>query len=184
MRRRHPQKIWHAKYLELSAIHNPAVWMSSDWNTSAMTYSQWESKIQCSGKLGEVLFFFFFYKAINGNLFFHNFWSKIWFISIWSASVSWNLSLSYLYISIKICSTVSGRSHFTQSPDSCFPILYNEWLSALSPILRWDIMLSSFLFPKIILSFPTVFWILYKCRPLFSPSHLLCRISFNAFFNL
>ncbi len=23
--------IWHAKYLELSAIHNPAVWMSSDW---------------------------------------------------------------------------------------------------------------------------------------------------------
>ncbi len=28
---RHPQNIWHAKYLELSAIHNPAVWMSSGW---------------------------------------------------------------------------------------------------------------------------------------------------------
>ncbi len=25
MRHRHPQDIWHAKYLELSAIHNPAV---------------------------------------------------------------------------------------------------------------------------------------------------------------
>ncbi len=175
MRRRHPQNIWHAKYLELSAIHNPAVWMSSDWNTSAMTYSQWESKIQCSRKLGEVLSFIF-YKAISGVR------SDLFLYEV--PSVSCNLSLSYLYISIKICSTVSGRSHFTQSPDSCFPILYNEWLSALSPILRWDIMLSSFLFPKIILSFPTVFWILYKCRPLFSPSHLLCRISFNAFFNL
>ncbi len=31
MRRRHPQNIWNAKYLELSAIHNPAEWMSSDW---------------------------------------------------------------------------------------------------------------------------------------------------------
>ncbi len=31
MRRRHLGNIWHAKYLELSAIHNPAVWMSSDW---------------------------------------------------------------------------------------------------------------------------------------------------------
>ncbi len=43
-RRQRPQNIWHAKYLELSAILNPAVWMSSDrsWlkNTSAMTYSQ------------------------------------------------------------------------------------------------------------------------------------------------
>ncbi len=52
--RRRPQNIWHAKYLELSAILNPAVWMSSDrfWlkNTSAMTYSQRESKIQGSWK--------------------------------------------------------------------------------------------------------------------------------------
>ncbi len=31
MHRRHPLNIWHAKYLELSAIHSPAVWMSSDW---------------------------------------------------------------------------------------------------------------------------------------------------------
>ncbi len=64
--------IWHAKYLELSAIQNPAVWMSSDrfWlkNTSPMTYSQWESKIQGSGKFGEDFLFVcfcFFYKAIN-----------------------------------------------------------------------------------------------------------------------
>ncbi len=107
---------------------------------------------------------------------FNNFWSEIWFISIWSASVSCNLSLSYPLHFIKTCSTVSGRSHLTQSPDSCFPILYNEWLSAVC-----DIMLSFFLFPKILLSFPTVFWILYKCRPFSSPSHLLCHISFNAF---
>ncbi len=68
-RRRRPPNIWHAKYLELSAILNPAVWMSSDrfWlkNTSAMTYSQWESKIQGRGKFKEdfFFFFFFFYKA-------------------------------------------------------------------------------------------------------------------------
>ncbi len=65
MRRRRPRNIWHAKYLELSAILNPAVWMSSDrfWlkNTSAMTYSQWDSKIQVRG--GLFFFFFFFYKA-------------------------------------------------------------------------------------------------------------------------
>ncbi len=54
MRRWHPWNICHAKYLELSAIHNPTVWMSFDWkNTSVMTYSQWESKIQGSGKFGE-----------------------------------------------------------------------------------------------------------------------------------
>ncbi len=104
---------------------------------------------------------------------FNNFWSEIWFISIWSASVSCNLSLSYPLHFIKIYSTVLGRSHLT---DSCFPILYNEWLSAVC-----DIMLSSFLFPKILLSFPTVFWILYKCRPFSSPSHLLCHIYFNAY---
>ncbi len=63
--RRRPRNIWHAKYLELSAILNPAVWMSSDpfWlkNTSAMTYSQWESKIQGSWKFEEVFFFFFIF---------------------------------------------------------------------------------------------------------------------------
>ncbi len=51
--RRHPLNIWHVKYLELSAINNPAVnefWLR---NTSAVTYSQWESKIQGSGKFGE-----------------------------------------------------------------------------------------------------------------------------------
>ncbi len=54
-RHRHPRNIWHAKYLDLSAIQNPAVW-NDFWlkNTSAMTYSQWESKIQ-SGKFGEEL---------------------------------------------------------------------------------------------------------------------------------
>ncbi len=77
-----------------------------------------------------------------------------------------------------------GKITFYTKSRLKFSMLYNEWLSALSPILRRDIMLSSFLFPKILLSFPTVFWILYKCCPLFSPSHLLCRISFNAFFNL
>ncbi len=64
-RRRRPRNIWHAKYLELSAIHKPAVWMSSDrfWlkNTSAMTYSHWESKIQGSWKFKEVFFFLFFF---------------------------------------------------------------------------------------------------------------------------
>ncbi len=30
---RHLHNIWHAKYLELLAIHNPAVWMSSDWKS-------------------------------------------------------------------------------------------------------------------------------------------------------
>ncbi len=64
-RRWRPQNICHAKYRELSAILNPAVWMSSDrfWlkNTSAMTYSQWESKIQGSWKFEEFFFFFFFF---------------------------------------------------------------------------------------------------------------------------
>ncbi len=35
------------------------------------------------------LVFFFFTKLLMVTFFFHNFWSKIWFISIWSASVSW-----------------------------------------------------------------------------------------------
>ncbi len=64
MCRRCPWNIWHAKYLELSAILNPAVWMSSDrfWlkNTLAMTYSQWESKIHGSWKFEEVFFIYFF----------------------------------------------------------------------------------------------------------------------------
>ncbi len=57
-RRRHPLNIWHAKYLELSAIHNPAVW----------AHSQWESKMQGNGKFGEDFLFYFvfiFYIAIN-----------------------------------------------------------------------------------------------------------------------
>ncbi len=40
MSRRRPWNIWHAKYLELSAIHNPAVWMSSKrpkWVSSRIT---------------------------------------------------------------------------------------------------------------------------------------------------
>ncbi len=43
--------IWDAKYLDLSAIQNPAVW-NVFWlkNKSVMTYSQSESKIQGSGK--------------------------------------------------------------------------------------------------------------------------------------
>ncbi len=54
-RHRHPRNIWHAKYLDISAIQIPAVW-NEFWlkNTSAMTYSKWESKIQ-SGKFGEEL---------------------------------------------------------------------------------------------------------------------------------
>ncbi len=45
-----------AIYLDLSAIQNLAVW-NEFWlkNTSAMTCSQWESKIQGSGKFGEEL---------------------------------------------------------------------------------------------------------------------------------
>ncbi len=48
------RNIWHIKYLDLLAIQNPDVW-NEFWlkNTSAMTYSQWESKIQGSGKFGE-----------------------------------------------------------------------------------------------------------------------------------
>ncbi len=49
--RRRPWNIWHTKYLELSAIHNHAVcndfWLKT---TSAMTFSQWETKIQGRGK--------------------------------------------------------------------------------------------------------------------------------------
>ncbi len=55
-RHRRPWNIWHAKYLELSAIHNHAVcndfWLKT---TSAMTFSQWETKIQGRGKFGEEL---------------------------------------------------------------------------------------------------------------------------------
>ena len=54
--RRRPWDIWHAKYLDLSAIQNPAVWKVF-WlkTTSAMTDSQWESQIQSSGEFGEEL---------------------------------------------------------------------------------------------------------------------------------
>ncbi len=50
-RRRCPRNIWHAKYLDLSAIQNPAVW-NEFWlkNILAMTYSQWESKIQAASR--------------------------------------------------------------------------------------------------------------------------------------
>ncbi len=43
--------IWDDKYMDLSAIQNPAVWNMS-WlkNKLVMTYSQSESKIQGSGK--------------------------------------------------------------------------------------------------------------------------------------
>ncbi len=60
--RRRPWNIWHAKYLDLSVIQNAAVW-NEFWlkNTSAMTYSQWESKIQRSRKFGKDLFCVFFY---------------------------------------------------------------------------------------------------------------------------
>ncbi len=52
-----PLNIWHAKYLDLPAIQNPAVW-NEFWlkNTSPMTYSRWESMIQGSGKFGEELY--------------------------------------------------------------------------------------------------------------------------------
>ncbi len=63
MRRRHPGNIWHAKYLELSAIHNPAVWMSFDWKI----HQWWPTANERAGYrvAGSSGTFFFFYKAIN-----------------------------------------------------------------------------------------------------------------------
>ncbi len=58
MRRRHPGNIWHAKYLELSVIHNPAVWMSFDWKI----HQWWPTANERAGYRVAV---FFFYKAIN-----------------------------------------------------------------------------------------------------------------------
>ncbi len=55
MCRRRPWNIWHAKYLDLSPIQNPAVWMSWLKNTSVMTYNQWEP----------IFLFYFFTKQIT-----------------------------------------------------------------------------------------------------------------------
>ncbi len=66
MCRRHLQNIWHAKHLELSAIHNPAVWMSSDWKIH-----QWwptaneRARHRAAGSSGRTFFIYlFYYKAI------------------------------------------------------------------------------------------------------------------------
>ncbi len=63
MRCWHPGNIWHAKYLELSVIHNPAVWMSSDWKI----HWRWptaneRARYRAAGSSGRT---FFFYKAIK-----------------------------------------------------------------------------------------------------------------------
>ncbi len=53
--RRCPWNIRHAKYLDLSAIHNPAVW-NEFWlkHTSAMTYSQ--ATYRAAGSSGRTFF--------------------------------------------------------------------------------------------------------------------------------
>ncbi len=145
------------------------------------------ARYRAAGSSGRAFFFFFFFtkllmvtfyfftcSGVRSDLFYMKCFCKL---------------KSFIIISlhsIKICSTVSGRSHFTQSPDSSFPILYNEWLSALSPILRRDIMLSSFLFPKILLSFPTVFEyyinvVLYSHHPIYFAAYLL-MLFFNLYY--
>ncbi len=60
--RRCPWNIWHAKYLQLSAIHNPAVWMSSDWKIHLRWPTANERAIyRAAGSSGGL--FFFLYKA-------------------------------------------------------------------------------------------------------------------------
>ncbi len=65
-RRRRPWNIWHAKYLELSAILNPAVWMSSDrFLTEKYIGDDLQPmREQDTGQLevrGGLFFFFFFF---------------------------------------------------------------------------------------------------------------------------
>ncbi len=73
MLRRHPwplQNIWHAKYLELSAIYNPAVWMSSDWKI----HRRWPTaneRARNSGKLmtfGEPVTFLTYYMKLRMSI--------------------------------------------------------------------------------------------------------------------
>ncbi len=64
MRRRHPRNTWHDKYLELDSqsCYVNELWLK---NTSAMTYSRRESKIQSSGTLREGLNLFVFTKRLT-----------------------------------------------------------------------------------------------------------------------
>ncbi len=60
MCRRRPSNICHGKYLELSVIQNPAVWMSSDWNI----HRRWptaneRARYRAPGVRGGPFFFFF-----------------------------------------------------------------------------------------------------------------------------
>ncbi len=64
MSRWHPWNIWHAKYLELSTIHNPAVWKSSDWKIHQWWLTANErASYKAVGSSGGLSFFF--YKEIN-----------------------------------------------------------------------------------------------------------------------
>ncbi len=63
MRHRHLGNIMHAKYLELSAIHNPAVWMSFDWKYISDDLQPMRE--QDTGQREARGGLLFFYKAIN-----------------------------------------------------------------------------------------------------------------------
>ncbi len=63
MRHRHPGNIWHAKYLELSVIHNPAVWIRSNWKIHRWCPSANErARYRAAGGSGRT---FNFFKVIN-----------------------------------------------------------------------------------------------------------------------
>ncbi len=55
-----PWNICHAKYPELSAIQNPAVWMSSDWKIHRWPTANERARYRAAGSSGRTFFFFLF----------------------------------------------------------------------------------------------------------------------------
>ncbi len=58
MRRQRPWNICHAKYPELSAIQNPAVWMSSDWKIHRWPTANERARYRAAGRTFFFLSFF------------------------------------------------------------------------------------------------------------------------------
>ncbi len=90
---------------------------------------------------------------------------KSWFLS-WLYFVQWN----------KICSTVSKWLQCWHFPVGCFPIIFNEELSPVCPILNRVIILSSLLLLLSVLPIFTSGCILYKCLPLSWSTQYSCHL--------
>ncbi len=86
-----------------------------------------------------------------------------------------SLSLVYTAQCRSTRSIVSASLHVSRDPDRCLPIVNYELFKPECPILSRLKSTPSFLLLKHILALPTFFWILYKCLPFKSLSHISCH---------